>query len=293
MARRVLVVGGSGFVGTRVLRSALSQGLSVASLSRLGAPESAANDPRLANVEWLKGDALQSSESIREAVAGCDAVISCLGAFGSNDYMHKINGAANAALASIAKEQNVDRFVYVSASEIRPVSRAMAAAGYEGYYAGKLQAESAVEHHFGSAGLILRPGPIYGTRNVSSNISIPIGLVGIPLTTLFETQPFRTLASALPMGLGDLIMPWVDVEDVADAAVHFAVGSSTNGGGGGSSTAADSEKPAVLEWEALRSSASALRASSDPRVSLFWDGGCPLCTCRTFSQMSAQRASIP
>jgi nucleoside-diphosphate-sugar epimerase len=65
------------------------------------------------------------------------------------------------------------------------------AAGLEGYYAGKVSAEAAVTRYFGGRGLILRPGAIYGTRMVSPNISIPIGLVGAPLTMVFETPPVR------------------------------------------------------------------------------------------------------
>eukprot|EP00322_Chrysochromulina_rotalis_P014715 CAMPEP_0115867862 /NCGR_PEP_ID=MMETSP0287-20121206/20985_1 /TAXON_ID=412157 /ORGANISM="Chrysochromulina rotalis, Strain UIO044" /LENGTH=406 /DNA_ID=CAMNT_0003322477 /DNA_START=41 /DNA_END=1261 /DNA_ORIENTATION=+ len=280
-SRRVLVVGGSGFVGTRVLRSALSKGLSVASLSRNGAPASAAADASLAGVEWLKADALAGGAPLREAISGCDAVISCLGAFGSNDFMHRINGDANAALAEVAAAEGVNRFVFVSADEIRPVSRAMAAAGYEGYYNGKLTAEAAVTHHFGPNGLILRPGPIYGTRTVSASISIPIGAVGVPLTMLFETSPIRALAAALPMNLGDLFMPWVSVDDVADAAVAHVVDADTGSSGGGSGPAAAGtaqDEAVQQDWKAIREAAGKLRMFASPEVSLFWDGGCPLCS---------------
>ena len=271
---RVLVIGGSGFVGTRVLRSALSNGLKVASLSRSGAPIQA--DASLSAVEWLKGDALSDGAPIRDAMRGCDAVISCLGAFGSNDFMHKINGAANASLAEAAAAEGVSKFVFVSAAAIKPVAKAMAAAGYEGYYAGKMTAEEAVTRHFGERGLILRPGPIYGTRAVTSSVSIPIGAVGVPLTTIFETPPIRALAAALPMDLGDLFMPWVSVEDVADAAIAHIVHKS--GGSGSGSDKGTSGQPSLLEWEGLRAAASQLRMSAAPEVSLFWDGGCPLCT---------------
>ena len=290
--RRVLIVGGNGFVGTRVVRSALAQGLGVASLSRSGAPAAATTDSTLTGVEWLKGDVMAGGDPLREALRGCDAVISCLGAFGSNDFMHKLNGTANAALAEAAAEAGVRRFVFVSAAEIRPVSRTLAAAGYEGYYAGKVTAEAAVERHFGAAGLILRPGPIYGTRAISPSISIPIGAVGVPLTSVFELGPIRALASALPIGLGDLLMPWVSVDDVADAAIAHIVqegaeggGSGDGGGGGGDDGGSGAPEatstagpPKVLDWQALRETASQLRASRSPEVSLFWDGGCPLCS---------------
>ena len=53
--KRVLVVGGSGFVGSHVVRTALSYGgLRVASVSRSGQP--AVAGPGLEGAEWLQGD---------------------------------------------------------------------------------------------------------------------------------------------------------------------------------------------------------------------------------------------
>ena len=152
VARRLLVIGGNGFVGTRVVKTALAQGMRVASLSRSGAPADAISP----DVEWLTADAVAGGPPVREALAGCDAVISCLGAFGSNAFMHELNGGANAALAEIAAEAGVQRFAFVSASVIQPVAKAMAAAGYEGYYEGKVKAEEAVTRIFGADGILLR-----------------------------------------------------------------------------------------------------------------------------------------
>ena len=86
---RLLVVGGSGFVGTRVVRTALAQGVHVASISRSGKPIAGAAD--LTGVEWLKGDVVAGGEALHSALSDCDAVISCLGAFGSNEFMHQVN----------------------------------------------------------------------------------------------------------------------------------------------------------------------------------------------------------
>lgn len=245
-ARRLLVIGGNGFVGTRVVKTALAQGMRVASLSRSGAPADAISP----NVEWLTADVVAGGPPVREALAGCDAVISCLGAFGSNAFMHELNGGANAALAEAAAEAGVQRFAFVSASVIQPVAKAMAAAGYEGYYEGKVKAEEAVTRIFGADGVLLRPGPIYGTRVVSPSVSIPLAMIGVPLTTIFETKPLSTVAAALPMSLGDLLMPWVSVEDVAAAAVAHALAESTDG--------ARQEAVRVLEWDAIRQAASEL-----------------------------------
>jgi len=52
------------------------------------------------------------------------------------------------------------------------------------------------------------------------------------------------------MSLGDLLMPWVSVEDVAAAAVAHALAESTDG--------ARQEAVRVLEWDAIRQAASEL-----------------------------------
>ena len=115
--KRVLVVGGSGFVGSHVVRTALSHGgLRVASVSRTGQPTTAA--PGLEGAEWLQGD-VSKPDDLRRVLAEVDGVVSCLGGFGTNDAMRALNGEANAALAEAAAASGVKRFAYVSAAPSR------------------------------------------------------------------------------------------------------------------------------------------------------------------------------
>jgi nucleoside-diphosphate-sugar epimerase len=75
----VLLVGGTGRTGGRVLEQLLSCGISVRAIVRSAdrLPKGAAQDPRL---EVAEGDLLSlSDEDLRRSVRGCDAVISCLG----------------------------------------------------------------------------------------------------------------------------------------------------------------------------------------------------------------------
>ena len=75
----VLLLGGTGRTGGRVLQQLLGRGASVRAVVRSAErlPAGVASDPRLAAVE---ADLLSmSDEQVREQVDGCDAVISCLG----------------------------------------------------------------------------------------------------------------------------------------------------------------------------------------------------------------------
>jgi uncharacterized protein YbjT (DUF2867 family) len=59
MTSRIVVFGGNGFVGTRIVAYALSQGINVISVSRSGAPQKLPTVPLPkdnAKVTWLKGD---------------------------------------------------------------------------------------------------------------------------------------------------------------------------------------------------------------------------------------------
>jgi uncharacterized protein YbjT (DUF2867 family) len=75
----VLLLGGTGRTGGRVLEQLLSRGINVRAVVRSAErlPAGVADDPRLTVVE---ADLLSlSDEQVREQVDGCDVVISCLG----------------------------------------------------------------------------------------------------------------------------------------------------------------------------------------------------------------------
>ncbi|KAJ1932988.1 hypothetical protein EC988_009269, partial [Linderina pennispora] len=77
-AKRVFVVGGSGFLGQAICRSAIARGWKVLSLSRHGAPAIDASmrgsigQHILQNIEWIKGDALKP-DTYRAQLEGCTA----------------------------------------------------------------------------------------------------------------------------------------------------------------------------------------------------------------------------
>ncbi|KAK4600515.1 hypothetical protein RGQ29_010243 [Quercus rubra] len=206
---KLLVLGGSGFVGSHVCREALDRGLTVASLSRSG--RSTIRDSWANHITWHQGNLLLP-DTLKEALSGATAVISCVGGFGSNSHMYKINGTANINAIRAAAEQGVKRFVYVSATDFGVANYLL-----KGYYEGKRAAETELLTKFPYSGVILRPGFIYGTRSVGS-MKIPLGVIGSPLEMVLQhAKPM----SQLPL-VGPLFISPVNVTAVAQVAVRAA-----------------------------------------------------------------------
>ncbi|XP_050215423.1 uncharacterized protein At1g32220, chloroplastic [Mercurialis annua] len=206
---KVLVLGGNGFVGSNVCKIALDRGVRVQSLSRSGRPS--VQDSWANAVTWHQGDLL-SPDSWKEALDGVSAVISCVGGFGSHSRMYKINGTANINAIRAASEKGVKRFVYISAADFGVANYLL-----QGYYEGKRAAETELLTKFPYGGIILRPGFIYGTRNVGS-MKLPLGVIGSPLEMVLQhAKPLNQL----PL-IGPLFTPPVNVTAVAKVAVRAA-----------------------------------------------------------------------
>ncbi|WMV40319.1 hypothetical protein MTR67_033704 [Solanum verrucosum] len=101
---KLLVLGGNGFVGSHICKEALDRGLTVASLSRTG--RSSIQDSWANSVIWHQGN-LFSTDSWKDALKGVTSVISCVGGFGSNSHMYKINGTANINAIRAASEEDL------------------------------------------------------------------------------------------------------------------------------------------------------------------------------------------
>ncbi|XP_022756303.1 uncharacterized protein At1g32220, chloroplastic-like [Durio zibethinus] len=208
-SEKLLVLGGNGFVGSHICREALNRGLTVASLSRSG--RSSLHDSWAKNVAWLQGNLL-SSNSWKEALNGVTSVISCVGGFGSNSYMYKINGTANINAIRAAAEKGVKRFVYISAADFGLANYLL-----QGYYEGKRAAETELLTKFPYGGVILRPGFIYGTRSVG-RMKLPLGVVGSPLEMVLQ---YAKTLNQLPV-VGPMFTPPINVTAVAKVVVRAA-----------------------------------------------------------------------
>jgi nucleoside-diphosphate-sugar epimerase len=152
--------------------------------------------------------------------------VSCIGAFGDNATMQRINGTANAAAIAAAAAAGVPRFVYVSAA-LPPLPGLDAL--LPGYVQGKRQAEEELARCYPSSGIALRPWVIYGDRQVSAHITLPLGMAFGPVAALLRRIPnARQLAGVPVVGAG--FLPPVPVERVAQLAVTAATDDSMPAG---------------------------------------------------------------
>ncbi|PWY87166.1 NAD(P)-binding protein [Aspergillus sclerotioniger CBS 115572] len=96
-AKRVVVAGGNGFLGSRICKSAVARGWSVTSLSRSGEPRwdtvtSSPSRPSWASsVEWVKADILKP-ETYKPFLNGATAVVHSMGILLEADYKGVVQG---------------------------------------------------------------------------------------------------------------------------------------------------------------------------------------------------------
>lgn len=158
---KVLVTGANGFIGSEVCRIAVEGGHDVVGLARRGRPAGAGS--WAARVEWVVGDVLQPA-GWRAHLAGCDAVIHCVGIIREDvrrgATFERVNGDSTITAAEEAERAGVGAFVFVSASAKPPLVG-------EGYIRGKRRAEARIQE-LAIRGVILRPGFVYGTGRLPS-----------------------------------------------------------------------------------------------------------------------------
>ncbi|CAG7942456.1 unnamed protein product [Penicillium olsonii] len=96
-AKRLVVAGGSGFLGSRICKSAAARGWTVTSLSRSGEPRwetvtgSKERPSWAGSVEWAKADILKP-ESYKSHLNGASAVVHTMGILLEADYKGVVQG---------------------------------------------------------------------------------------------------------------------------------------------------------------------------------------------------------
>lgn len=175
---RVLITGGAGFIGSRLVRHLLDHGAEVTVVDNLV-------NGRRENLDGLTGDRLQlivadirESRRMAEVMVGVDVVfhLACLGvrhSIHSPNENHEVNATATLRLLSAARDGNARRFVYVSSSEVYgtalwvPMSEEHPTFPVTVYGAAKLAGECytrAFYRTYGYPTVVVRPFNAYGER---------------------------------------------------------------------------------------------------------------------------------
>lgn len=155
---RVLVVGGSGFIGQAICRQAVTADHEVRSVSRGGRPGDIDGAGQWVDrVEWTSAD-LFSPHAWRDRLRGVDAVIHSVGIAHENPQegvtYERLNGDSTIITALEAERAGVETFVFLSSAVKYPTAR-------RAYLTSKRRAERAVEN-LNMETVVLRPGPVYG-----------------------------------------------------------------------------------------------------------------------------------
>lgn len=205
--RSVCVIGGSGFIGSHVVRLLCANALSVRVPTR-NRERARQELILLPTAEAFTAD-VHDAATLRRTVAGCDAVINLVGVLdGRNDGFQRNHVELPTRIASACRDAGVKRLLHVS-------SLGAAADAPSEYQRSKAKGEAviaaAAEH--GIATTIFRPSVVFGRGDHFLNL-------------------FARLARAfpvLPLGCADAKFQPVYVEDVARAILASLGNTSTFG----------------------------------------------------------------
>jgi uncharacterized protein YbjT (DUF2867 family) len=160
----ILVAGGTGFLGSAIVRQLMQRGEKVAVLTR-DAGRARENMPE--SVQCREGD-VRDPSTLGPAMEGVNAVIATqqFAGFpmenpGKGRTFEEVDGKGTENLVAAAKESGVERFIYLSGAGAAPD------ATYH-WFRIKWRAEEAVRNS-GMTYVILRPSWIYGPDDVALN----------------------------------------------------------------------------------------------------------------------------
>lgn len=214
---KILITGGTGFLGAYIIRELVQQGYQVRALKRSRDLPSFIPAEIFAKVEWVDGDILDVV-SLEDAMEGIDTVIhsAAIVSFDPDKErtLYKVNIEGTANVVNIALDKNVRRFVYISSvaalgrtakeSKVTEEKKWTKSKSNTHYAISKYFAEMEVWRAMGEGMdvMVLNPSTIlgYGDWNSSS------------------CEIFKTVYNEFPWYTNG-VNGFVDVEDVAKVAV--------------------------------------------------------------------------
>lgn len=223
---KLLVLGGSGFVGRAICREAAIRNWAVTSLNRRGAPNDC--DEHLKRVNWIKGDALnrnQLAQVLQDQTFVAHAIGTLFEGEGIFSIYKKYKGSFPSDELSYEK-MNRDTLLFAgSEARLIPTIKAFAYVSASNltkfllpkYIETKREAEVWMLENEAFRPVILRPGFIYGQER---KVSYPLA-AGFKMATLFTAGlvppalSVETVARALINALiKPPLMPVLEVKDI-------------------------------------------------------------------------------
>ncbi len=200
----VVLMGGSGFLGSHIAQAVLARGARVRIAARN--PDQAWALKPLANlgqIQFAPCDATKRA-SVERAIAGADAVVNCVGSFSGN--LMRLMGEAPGWMASAARAGDAQAFVHISAIVPDDLED-------NRYAAAKRAGDATVLAAFPNA-TILRPSLLFGQGGGLLDLFAPL-IARLPVLPVFGAE-----AKVQP----------AYVADVAEAAARAVAESAKFGG---------------------------------------------------------------
>ncbi|PVU94264.1 hypothetical protein BB561_002672 [Smittium simulii] len=200
---KILVVGGGGYIGSEICRTALRAGHQVTALCRSGSAKS--NNPENKEIQWVGCDVFEP-ETYRKELESCDTVVHSMGLLMENDYKkivnynffksgpasnpqdtpnlntyERINRDSALILAEAASKSNIKTFVFISAHDTPPFVD-------DRYITSKREAEKRISEYTEFRSVFLRPSLVYDS---SRPLVLPIA---------FGQHIFNFMSEKTPLG---------------------------------------------------------------------------------------------
>lgn len=218
---KLLVTGGSGFIGLEICKLAIMEGYAVVSISRRGRPN--IHEDWVDQVEWVSADIFEPTRW-KTHLSDCDAVIHTIGILRERKKegitFEKWNCKSAVVTAKCAQTFQVKKFIFLSASS--------APAILSGYIKAKRRAEQDIAS-LPLRSVFLRPGFVYGFHRPLSLAIAILMRIGYFLPFLrgfiktYYPLPVKMVAqTALQAAFRDDISGIIDIEGIKRLTTSYS-----------------------------------------------------------------------
>ncbi|MFC1565627.1 NAD(P)H-binding protein [Candidatus Neomarinimicrobiota bacterium] len=198
---KVAVFGGTGFVGSYILKELSNNSFSINALVR---KDSENKIPKVNNINVINGD-LSDIDSVKETIKHCDIVIYAVGII--REYskrgitFEKLHYEYFKNIVDISKSAVIKKVIYISANGAKPIGTK--------YQTSKYLAEQYLQNNFNNW-TIFRPSVVFGDpegkMEFVSQLKKDIVNKYFPVPLFFRSNPFKynIFFKSNPVHVGDL-----------------------------------------------------------------------------------------